>query len=252
MPARFETPAAVALAAALLALPACKKKDAAPDGPGMNLSADRKLLPLGQNKLKQIGLAIHNFHDTTGRLPAGVVGPDGKTTGLSWRVQILPYVEEEGLYKQFRLNEAWDSEHNRRLVARMPKIYLPPGVEDYGGHTFYQSFVGDGAFIPKPQSQRFLGVAGGPVHGLRFADITDGLMHTVVVAEAAEPVIWTKPDDIPFDPNGSVPELGGVFRDGVNVLMGDGAVYYLRKNELSPEKLRAMITVNAGERVEMP
>ena len=74
------------------------------------------------NNLKQIGLAMHNYHDARGRLPAAyTVDKDGKPL-LSWRVLILPYTEEAALYKEFHLDEPWDSEHNKNLIARMPAV----------------------------------------------------------------------------------------------------------------------------------
>src|SRR5262245_55592600 len=118
MPARFAA-TAVALAAVLLALPACRKKDDGPAGPGMNLPSDPNLRMKSQNNLKQIVLAVVNFASANWYVPAGIVGPDGKSVGLSWRVQFLPYIEEDFLFRQFKLDEAWDGPNNRALVARM-------------------------------------------------------------------------------------------------------------------------------------
>src|SRR5215207_10182341 len=79
---------------------------------------------LAQNNLKQIGLAFHNFHDQTGAFPADIKGKDGKAL-LSWRVAILSYVEQDPLYKQFKLDEPWDSANNKPLAAKLPKLYAP-------------------------------------------------------------------------------------------------------------------------------
>src|SRR4051794_27214810 len=62
------------------------------------------------NNLKQIGLAFHNSHDTMGYFPGGVYDASGKKVGLSWRVAILPFIEQGPLYMQFKLDEPWDSE----------------------------------------------------------------------------------------------------------------------------------------------
>src|SRR5439155_26207053 len=67
------------------------------------------------NNLKQIALGIHNFNDSANELPGNSYGQDGKPL-LSWRVHILPYVEEDLLYQQFKLNEPWDSPNNIRLL----------------------------------------------------------------------------------------------------------------------------------------
>src|SRR5262249_30142494 len=75
------------------------------------------------NNLKQIGLAMHNYHDVNGAFPpAAVCDKTGKPM-LSWRVLILPYIEQDALYKEFKLDEPWDSEHNKKLLAKMPKVY---------------------------------------------------------------------------------------------------------------------------------
>src|SRR5688500_8928652 len=102
----FLRPAAIVAALAVLfAVPACKKQEDNPDDIGMDVRGTRgaALRMTSQNNLKQIALGLHSYHDVNGYFPVGVVGPDGKTLGLSWRVLILPYVEQENLYKQFRL-----------------------------------------------------------------------------------------------------------------------------------------------------
>src|SRR5438309_10601168 len=75
------------------------------------------------NSLKQILLAFHNFHDASGKFPtAASYSKDGKPL-LSWRVQILPFIEQTNLYNEFHVDEPWDSEHNKKLIPRMPKIF---------------------------------------------------------------------------------------------------------------------------------
>ncbi|HMC89933.1 MAG TPA: DUF1559 domain-containing protein, partial [Gemmataceae bacterium] len=72
------------------------------------------------NNLKQLGLALHNYHDTYGRFPAVAnFDKDGKPL-LSWRVHLLPFLDEGQLYREFHLNEPWDSAHNKKLVSRLP------------------------------------------------------------------------------------------------------------------------------------
>src|SRR5262249_51556565 len=79
-----------------------------------------------QNNLKEMALAMHNYHDVNGKFPpAAICDKQGKPL-LSWRVAILPYVEQDNLYKQFKLDEPWDSEHNKKLIAQMPKVYALP------------------------------------------------------------------------------------------------------------------------------
>src|SRR5262249_24941809 len=109
-----------------------------------------------QNNLKQMGLAVHNYHDAMGRFPfPGISSPKGQPfcglpaahPNLSWRVAILPYIEQQNLYQQFHIDEPWDSEHNKKLIPLMPKIYAPLGGADAPkGNTFYRMFTGLGTF----------------------------------------------------------------------------------------------------------
>jgi prepilin-type processing-associated H-X9-DG protein len=189
-----------------------------------------------RNNLKLIGLALHYSHEANSHFPGNITDKDGKPL-LSWRVAILPYVEEEQLYKQFKLDEPWDSEHNKKLIKQMPKLYLPVRGEVKEGHTFYQSFTGKGAFLggEKPS---------------KLADITDGTSNTLMAVEAGEPVIWTKPEDISFDPKKELPKLGGLFGGGFNALLCDGSVRTLKKN-VDPKTLKALITIAGGEQINL-
>jgi hypothetical protein len=169
------------------------------------------------NNLKQMGLAMHNYHDVNGHLPAAVLGKDGKPI-LSWRVAVLPYIEQDQLYKQFKLEEPWDSEHNKKLLARMPKIYeLPGNRKKYEvPSTYYRIFVGNGAMFD------FRGKT-------NLASITDGTSNTIMIVEAADAVPWTKPEEIEYDPK-KTPKLGYHYGGRANVVAGDGAVHTLRRS----------------------
>src|SRR5262249_5499853 len=139
------------------------------------------------------------YHDVNKHFPPqAVYSPDGKPL-LSWRVLILPYLEKDDLYKEFHLDEPWDSEHNKKLLAKMPKTYAMPGrQEKEPTETFYQGFAGKGAFFDGKQ-------------GTKIVDITDGASNTIMVVEAAKAVPWSKPEDIPFDAGKPLPKLGGHF-----------------------------------------
>jgi hypothetical protein len=187
------------------------------------------------NNLKQIGLAVWNYHDTNGQFPFNDRPMGAPNPGLSWRVAILPYIEADDLYKQFKLDEPWDSEHNKKLIEKMPKVFAPlPGIEAKPGHTFYRMFDGPGTMSQMKT----------------VTDVTDGTSNTLMVVEAAEPVVWTKPDELPYDPKLPLPKLGGQFRDGFCALLGDGSVRFVRKG-IDEKVLRAIITANGGETVRL-
>jgi hypothetical protein len=215
------------------------------------------------NNLKQLGIAMHHFNGT-GQLPPAVVYDWDGNPLYSWRVLLLPYIEEDALYKEFHLDELWDSPHNKPLLARMPKTYVRPrewpAKEPYA--TYYQVFDGPGAAFNsdknkglKPFSPPGFGAAFGQPDGpalMQGADVssiprtfTDGTS-TILIAEAADPVPWTKPADLHFDPNGPLPKLGGLFNGNFNVVMADDSVRLISRS-VSQTTLRGAITANAGD-----
>jgi prepilin-type processing-associated H-X9-DG protein len=211
------------------------------------------------NSLKQIALAIHNYDDTFDELPQDTYTPDGKPM-LSWRVHILPFIEEEKLYSLFRLDEPWDSPNNLALLSKMPRIYAHPRhrTEKPGTQTHYRSFSSAGSVFERrpatpPWQHLYVGPAGvlsrpmplRPAFGLK--SITDGLSNTIFVVEANQPVEWTKPDDLDASGNVPMPKMGGLWRgDRFNALFGDGSVRTL-KIDIPDEMLRAFISYRGGE-----
>jgi hypothetical protein len=199
-----------------------------------------------QNNLKQIVLAMHDFNDANGSTPPpAICGKDGKPL-LSWRVAILPYIEQENLFRQFKLDEPWDSPNNKKLLAQMPKTYAPVhGKTKQPYSTYYQVFVGPDAPFQIIPDNGPLG-ASGPVIPRNFPD---GLSQTILVAEAGEAVPWTKPDDIAFDEKKPVPSLGGDFGFGFHVGMGDGSVLFI-KNTIDEKLLKLLIMPADGNVID--
>src|SRR5262245_29213098 len=91
---------------------------------------------------------MHNYNSAHGRLPAAVVYGEYGEPLLSWRVAMLPYIEQQGLYDRFHLDEPWDSPHNIQLLPLMPRSYaLPPRKQKRlpENHTIIHVFLGEGA-----------------------------------------------------------------------------------------------------------
>jgi RNA polymerase sigma factor (sigma-70 family) len=189
------------------------------------------------NNLMQIALAMHNFASNAAlsNFPPAAIRKEGKPL-LSWRVALLPHLDQKALYEKFHLDEPWDSPHNKTLLDQMPEFYAPViNIKDGPKYTtYYQVLVGPGALFDDE--------GGGP----RLKNIKDGTANTIMVVEASQPVPWTKPEDVPFDKEKPLPKLGGVFKEGFNAAFADGSARFLSK-KLSEKVLRAAITSNGGE-----
>jgi hypothetical protein len=143
------------------------------------------------NNLKQIMLAMHNYHDVYRHFPAAYGMKKDGTKLLSWRVYLLPYLEEAPLYDQFHLDEPWDSEHNKKLISKMPKVFASPSLPEELAKKGMASYVG-----PVGEKTIFEGS-----EGTSLSKILDGSSNTIAIleADADHAVIWTKPDDLKID-----------------------------------------------------
>jgi hypothetical protein len=195
------------------------------------------------NNLKQIALAMHNYHDIHRRFPPqAACSKDGRML-LSWRVLILPFVDQEPLYRQFHLDEPWDSDHNRALIAKMPPVFASPSLPgglSAKGLTTYLVPVGDKTVF-------------GGKEGTTFAKITDGTSNTIMVVEAHPSVAvpWTKPDDLPVDMKQPLRGLAGQPNKTFNAAICDGSVRVVSET-IDPNTLRKLFQMNDGEPVELP
>jgi hypothetical protein len=188
------------------------------------------------DQLKRLGIAFQSYHDVHKRFPAAMeLGPDGKTPH-SWRVALLPYLNANGedLYKRYRLDEPWDSEHNKQLIAEGAHFYNVP-TESPSDDCGYFVLVGPGTVFDPSKSKSSMRA------------IADGTSRTLGVVEAKRNFPWTKPEDILYSPDGPMPKLGGNFEGGFSCLFMDGSAHFIPADIEEPV-LRALVS-KAGREV---
>ena len=162
----------------------------------------------------------------------------GRSGAAELRVTILPYIEQEALYKQFKLDEPWESETNKKLVEKMPKVYAPVRVKAKAGETFYQRFVGKGALFDETGSMYKVGT------------VPDGTSNTALVVEGGDPVIWTKPADLSFGEKRPLPKLGGLFDGVFHVALCDGSVIRVKK-DFDADVMKLVIMAADGNVIDL-
>ena len=195
------------------------------------------------NKLRQLALASLSYMDAHQTYPAAYSTDKAGKPLLSWRVHLLPFVGEEKLYKEFHLDEPWDSEHNKKLIARMPDVFRAPAADPKlaaDGKTTYLAPVGEATMFPGPR-------------GVRIAEVTDGTSNTILFVEADDDhaVTWTAPDDLAYDPKEPMKGLGGHYHGGFLAAFADGDAHFLQKSD-DKDNIRALFTRNGGEVVKLP
>lgn len=189
-----------------------------------------------QYNLKLILLGMHKYYDIYEHLPPAVIRPAGGKPPYSWRVAILPFIEQNDLFKEYNFNEPWDSVSNRKLIEKMPQIYRSPS--DSSGNNAY--FVPTGGPTLFPPSNP----------GVKFSEVTDGLSNTIMVVEAKREIPWTKPEDLEYDPSKPMPEFGGFTPEGFNSGFADGSVHFI-SSRIEPQLLKALLSRNGGEVVNL-
>ncbi len=193
------------------------------------------------DNLEDLAEALRGYARQHGHLPpAALTDPAGKPL-LSWRVAILPYLNDPDateLYRAFKLDEPWDSPHNQKLLARMPDYFALPGRTTPPGTTCYQVLTGEQTAFEDPKGQR-------------VEDFTDPLEDTFLIVEAETAVPWTKPVDLTWTPNGPLPDFGKHYEGGFHAAFVDGSVDFLPA-WIDVATLRGLITRNGGENVLRP
>jgi hypothetical protein len=187
------------------------------------------------NNMKQVTLAMLMYEQIHQSFPPAVIEKDGKPL-LSWRVAILPFLEEDVLYKQFHLDEAWNSPHNLAVAKKMPAVFQSP-ESPKTGKTRVMLFTGKGAAFDGGKK-------------IAVADIRDGMSNTILCVEAGadKAVPWTKPEDLPFDEEKPLATLGTISPQGLIAAFFDGHVEQLKVDN---KTLKALITPDGNEVIDL-
>ncbi|MBW3540769.1 MAG: DUF1559 domain-containing protein [Planctomycetes bacterium] len=220
-----------------------------------------------KNNLKQMGLALHNYHETFGHFPQGTT-PEVRNLKpeerLSWQAMILPYLDQAPLYNQIEFQKAWNADENTRFTQTKLPILMNPGVGDRGrgqqpqlAPTDYVGLAGVGEDAPTlPVTDKRAGVFAYN-RATRLRDIHDGTSNTAAVAEASgdfgpwaaggKPTIraFTKKPYIQ-GPDG----IGGPWKGGGHFLFADGSVRFISENA-DPSVIEAIATIRGGEVVDI-
>lgn len=215
--------------------------------PAVQAAREAARRPQCTNHLKQIGLAMHNYHDTYKCFPSAVLTDEEGNPRRSWRVAILPFVEQGIVYDSYNFNEPWDSPENQMLKSSRSTVYACPSNPAVGPYeTSYVMVVGKGT------------IGGEPNEMVKMADITDGTANTILAIEVVgSGISWLEPRDMTVDEaityitNPAATGQRHAHPGGVNVLMADGSVTFV-SSSINPQVLQNMLTRDGGEAVTPP
>ncbi|MFL5340884.1 MAG: DUF1559 domain-containing protein [Gemmataceae bacterium] len=178
----------------------------------LRFAHDRALL----GNIRRLALGIHLHEKKFLECPTAATWDKNGRPLLSWRVSVLPFVGQKELYREFHLDEPWDSDHNNKLIAKMPAVFAVPGVTKPGNTvTHYRVFHSGGAVF-------------GLKKGTRLGNLYDDASNTLLIIEATNPVTWSKPDDFEFGPDKPLPKFGKLRPGQCMAVCADGYAVFIK------------------------
>lgn len=194
------------------------------------------------DNLRQIAAAMKKYVEKNNRLPMAAINMEADSRAapirplLSWRVELLPYLGHEALYKRFKLDEPWDDDHNLALLPLIPAVYQSP--DRFDEKTNYLAVTGSGTAFPQIR------------RGLAAEDIPDGMEHTLLIVEVDDEaaVPWTQPSEHQITHERPHRRLGRLRSDGFFAIWGNASVNRV-PSSVTPVSLFAATTIDGGEGV---
>ncbi|MDA1052074.1 MAG: DUF1559 domain-containing protein [Planctomycetota bacterium] len=194
------------------------------------------------NNLKQVAIAMHNYHDTYKAFPpAYTVDADGNKLH-SWRTLLLPFIDNSPRYDQIDLDKPWDAPENQHIADTLVPAYTCPSSPDgMMPYTNYMVIVGPGAIFDDDKL-------------CSFSDILDGSSNTILVVEVeGQQVPWMEPTDLSLDQmqmaiNSRPTEPGSNHLGGFQAALADGSVHFIA-DSIDPTMLRNLITRGDGQTI---
>jgi hypothetical protein len=198
-----------------------------------------------KSHLKQLALAMHNYHDKYGSFPPAYIADKNGRPMHIWRVLLLPFLEFGPLYDQYRFDEPWNGPHNRLLAESAPSQFHCPADSGAKTDTSYLVVVGPKTVFPGASS-------------IKISDIADGTSNTILLVETVESGInWLEPRDMRYEEalRGINPKTGwGIsshHEGGAEVALADGSVRFL-PDKTPVEPFRLFLERDDGRTVSWP
>jgi len=198
-----------------------------------------------KSHLKQLALAMHNYHDKYGSFPPAYIADKNGRPMHSWRVLLLPFLAFDHLYKEYRFDEPWNGPHNRELAALPIQLFHCPADTGTKSDTSYVVVVGPKTIFPGASS-------------IKIADIADGTSNTILMVETVDSGInWLEPRDMSYEEalRGINPKTGwGIssrHEGGAQVALADGSVRFL-PDKTPVDQLRLFLERDDGQTVSWP